>query len=487
MCGLLGIVSNCKEMDKDMASYINFGLFALQHRGQQGAGIALHNKSKFVAYKDKGLTPEVFTAEILSELGTGNIGLGHVSYCKGIDKSNLQPFVFQGSAGQVAIILEGKILNWKKLKEDLVRQGAIFSTNLDAEVLAVLINASASKNRQGLTNGIKEAAQVLRGSYSAILVANNVLYAWRDAYGIKPLCLGKFKNGSYVVASESCAIDAYEADFLRDIKNGEIVRIEGEKVDSVLLNEDWREFKRKTCIFEHVYFARPDSTIDGVSVSGSRFKAGEILARNYGVEADIVAGVPDSAIVAARGYSSASGIPYSDVLSKNRYIHRTFIQPTQAERRNSVFIKHNVIKANVKGKRIVLIDDSIVRGTTSKRIVQMLRNAGAKEVHFRIASPIVMHPCYYGVDTQDYANLIGANKSKEEIHDMIGADSLEFLTLKQVLQSVSDANQFAEIQNAKNTQEIFEKSSLCTACFDGLYPISVAKHKLKVKEFNLEI
>jgi amidophosphoribosyltransferase len=444
-CGVFGVYSDEK---RHISHTVYYGLYALQHRGQESAGIAVAHDDKISYYRDMGLVPEVFGGDRLAALPEGDIAIGHVRYStSGLSLAcNCQPLVFTGKSGRMALAHNGNIVNARALRDSLIKENFIFQTNVDTEVVSSLIN----KYTEGgdIVSAIRKAAADLKGAYSLVIMTANRLIAVRDPYGIRPLCLGRVA-GDTIVASETCALDAVGAEFLRDVRPGEIVIIDCDGIRSEFLDNRGGGL----CIFEYVYFARPDSVIEGCSVYDSRKAAGRILAEKYPAEADIVSGVPDSAVVAARGYSEASGIPYAEALNKNRYVGRTFIQPEQAAREVGVRIKMNALKANINGKRIVLIDDSIVRGTTSRKIVDLLKHMGAKEVHMRICSPMVKHPCYFGIDIQTYAQLLGASRSKKEMCEYIGADSLEFLTPEELRETV-----------------LCKGAGMCDGCFTGKYP-----------------
>lgn len=444
-CGVFGIYS---PETRDVGNTVYYGLYALQHRGQESCGIAVAYANKIEYHKGMGLIPEVFSGDALSTLPEGDIAIGHVRYSTtGASLAvNAQPIVFTGKCGKMAVAHNGNLTNADRLRAELIADNAVFQTTVDSEAIAMLINKFSDGD---IVRGVLKACECFKGSYALVVMTTDKLIAVRDPYGIRPLCVGKNMD-EIVVASESCALDAVGANFLRDIEPGEVLVI-----DSTGMHSHRIEGRRKpaACIFEYVYFSRPDSILDGCSVYETRMAAGKILAENYPVEADIVSGVPDSAIVAARGYSQVSGIPYVEALEKNRYVGRTFIQPDQKMREDSVSVKMNPLRANIQGKRLVLIDDSIVRGTTSRRIVRMLKEAGAKEVHLRICSPVIRHPCHLGIDMQSYNQLIGANKTEKEICEYIGADSLKYLTIDQLTKSCKAA-----------------KIGFCLGCFDGKYP-----------------
>lgn len=455
-CGVFGMY-NADHLDTSMLPYI--ALHALQHRGQESAGIAVSDGKAIEHYKDMGLVSEVFTPEILSQFREKRIALGHVRYStSGIKEVavNAQPIVGHYQNGTIALAHNGALINASALADKLKFYGSVIQTDLDSEMIVHLIARYASLELPEL---LRECINKLQGAYAVVLMNQNTLAGFRDPLGIRPLVLGKIKH-SYILASETCALDAIGAEYVRDVAPGEVVVINEDGLHSYPAEQTKQG---NVCVFEYVYLARPDSIIDGESVYHARMKAGEMLAKIAPVEADIVGGVPDSALPSAAGYAKATGIPYGDVLIKNRYVGRTFIQPTQELREMSVRLKLNAMRANVEGKRIVLIDDSIVRGTTSKRIVGLLREAGAKEVHLRIASPPVTHPCYFGIDTPTKENLISANYTTEEICRQLGADSLAFLT--------DDALR-ATVPNCR--------LGLCTACFDGNYPVPIEQQPVHI-------
>lgn len=451
-CGVFGIFSN--EPDLDVARITNFALFALQHRGQDSCGIAVNDNGTIVYHKNVGTVPEVFDDVILNHLA-GQIAVGHVRAATASSNSreNAQPLVTKYVKGTLTLAHNGTLVNARSLREELEQSGALFQCTNDAEVLAYLI----AKERL-FTHSVEEAIQnmvkKIIGAYAFIVMSPSKLIAVRDPKGMKPLCIGKLGE-SFVVASESVAFDAINAEFIRDVEPGEIVVITKEGIDSIMPED---KCDSKLCIFEHVYFARPDSVIDGASVYAARKQAGKFLAQQNPVDADVVIAAPDSGISAAIGYSQESGIPYEVGLMKNRYIARTFIQPTQAMRENAVRIKLNAIKEVVAGKRVILIDDSIVRGTTSKRVVDLLREAGATEVHMRISSPPFLYPCYFGTDVGSQDVLMAVGKTYEEINNLIGSDSLDYLSLENLLKTAPKS-----------------KCGFCTACFNGNYPLDISE------------
>ena len=393
-CGVFGIFGTKRE---NVANIAYYGLYALQHRGQESCGIVVNDDGVFSSYKDLGLVSEVFSKDTLSSLSKGNMAVGHVRYgtTGGTTRSNTQPMEVNHQRGKMAIAHNGNLSNSLELRDKLELSGAIFNTTSDTETIAYVITRERLKV-SSIEEAVSKAMNSLEGAYSLVLMSSTKLIAARDPHGFRPLCYGKMMDGRYVVASESCALSAVGAVFIRDVLPGEIVVFSKENV--VSRKEHCNKEKRKTCIFEYIYFARPDSVIDTISVSLSRCKAGELLAESYPVDADVVIGVPDSGMEAALGYANASKIPYGIGLIKNKYIGRTFISPGQDERLDQVRIKLSPVKNVIEGKRVVLIDDSIVRGTTSKRIVKLLKDAGAKEIHMRISAPPFLHPCYYGTD-----------------------------------------------------------------------------------------
>ncbi len=451
-CGVFGIFSNEEQLD--VARLTNFGLFALQHRGQDACGIAVNDNGTIVYHKNLGTVPEVFDDVVLNHL-SGQMAVGHVRAATAVSNSreNAQPLVTKYVKGTLTLALNGTLINARSLREELEQSGALFQGTTDTEILAYLI-AKERLFTHSVEDAIFNMINKLSGAYAFIVMSPSKLIAARDPKGMKPLCLGKYKN-SYVLASESVAFDAINAEFVRDIEPGEIVIITKDGVES-------KRFAPKCdtalCVFEHVYFARPDSIIDGASVYEARKEAGKFLARQNPVDADVVIAAPDSGISAAIGYSQESGIPYEVGLMKNRYIARTFIQPTQEMRENAVRIKLNALKSVVSGKRVILIDDSIVRGTTSKRVVSLLREAGATEVHMRISSPAFLYPCYFGTDVGSQDVLVAVNKTVEEINELIGSDSLDYLSLENLLKT-----------------PIGSKCDFCTACFNGNYPLDISE------------
>lgn len=445
-CGVFGIFSN-KNIDVSHLTY--YGLYALQHRGQESAGIAVCNNGKIDVHKGMGLVTDVFDNDSLDKM-VGNAAIGHVRYSTtgGSCANNAQPIVNEFELGSIALAHNGNLVNTDIIRELLQYGGTSFETSIDTEVVLKLIAKNAKK---GIENAVADAIQAIKGSFAIVILTEDKLIGVRDPNGIRPLCIGKFDDDSYVMCSETCALDAVGAEFVRDVNPGEIVIIDKEGIRSINFAE---KTKCETCVFEYIYFARPDSVIDGISVYNSRELAGEELYREAPVEADIVIGVPDSGLAAATGYAKASGIPYGIGLIKNRYVGRTFISPTQELREKAVAVKLNPLKVNIEGKRVVIIDDSIVRGTTSKKLVDILRKAGAKEIHFRVSSPIIKYPCYFGINIASRNELIGGHKSVEEIREFIGADSLAYLSIDSLLKSLGEKNNF------------------CLGCLKGVYPVS---------------
>lgn len=447
-CGIFGIIS---RETSELARKTYFGLFALQHRGQESAGIAVsYEKDKAVYYKNMGLVNDVFGEAELKLLPPTTVAIGHVRYSTTGSSNvvNAQPVVFYGKKGRMAVAHNGNVVNANQIKAQMLDKGHIFQSSIDSEVIAARINFHI---KDDLVGGIVAACEEFLGAFSLLIMAEGKLVAVRDRHGLKPLIVGKTPEGEMVVASESCALDAVGAEIIRDVKPGEALIIdENLGMESRFL----KNIDPRFCIFEYVYISRSDSVIDGVSVYDSRYKCGRMLAELYKIDADLVAGVPDSALVCAKGYSDVSGIPMVDAISKNRYVGRTFIQPTQSIRESSVSLKLNAFRSNIEGKRIILIDDSIVRGTTSKKIISLLRKNGAKEIHMLVGSPIVCHPCYFGVDMQTKEELVGGKITKDDICMKIGADSLNYIPLE-CLKIACGGGGF------------------CSACFDGVYPDSV--------------
>lgn len=452
-CGVFGVFS---PQTSDVASTAYYGLFALQHRGQESCGIVVNDDGIFQSYKDTGLVNDVFTPQILEKLGEGNMAVGHVRYgtTGGNDRSNAQPIVVNHIKGRMALAHNGNIVNCEQLRRELELEGSIFSTTSDTEVISYIITKERLK-APSIEQAVNQAMRRVKGAYSLVIMSPSKLIAVRDAHGFRPLCYGKTEDGRYVVASESCALDAVSAKFIRDIRPGEIVVFDQDGARSI--TDHCGEADGSLCVFEYIYFARPDSVIDGCSVHNARMRAGAFLALEHPVQADVVIGVPDSGLDAAVGYAKQAGIPYEIGFIKNKYIGRTFIQPGQKSREDKVKIKLNPIADVVRGKRIVMIDDSIVRGTTSARIVKLLREEGAKEIHMRVSAPPFLNPCYYGTDIDSRENLIAASHSVEEIAKIIGVDSLGYLS----------------VESVKQIAKGLHGTGYCTACFDGAYPTEI--------------
>lgn len=449
-CGVFGVMSTRRE---NVAGAVYYGLYALQHRGQESCGIVVNDDGVFSSYKDLGLVSEVFSKDTLAHLSAGKMAVGHVRYgtTGGTTRNNCQPIEVNHQKGKMALAHNGNLSNALALRDRLELSGAIFHTTSDTETIAYVVTRERLVT-PSIEEAVSKAMYALKGAYSLLLMSSAKMIAARDPYGFRPLCYGQMPDGAYVIASESCALTAVGAEFMRDVLPGEILVFSESGIES--RTEHCNKQSRKTCIFEYIYFARPDSVMDGISVSKSRGRAGEILAENFPVDADIVIGVPDSGLEAALGFSRASGIPYGIGLIKNKYIGRTFISPGQNERMDQIKIKLSPVKNVIEGKRVVLIDDSIVRGTTSKRIVKLLRDAGAKEIHMRISAPPFLHPCYYGTDIDSEENLIACQHSMEEIGEMIGVDSLGYLPLERLNQLVDSVD-------------------YCAACFNGEYPTAI--------------
>ncbi|GAB6180233.1 amidophosphoribosyltransferase [Desulfotomaculum defluvii] len=457
-CGVFGIYAP----GLDVARITYYGLYALQHRGQESAGIAVADGSSIELHKGMGLVPEVFAGHSLDKF-SGFAAIGHVRY--GTTGSshplNAQPLVFRYAKGMLGLAHNGNLTNVTELSMQLASTGSVFQSSTDSEVL---VNIIARYNANSVEDALMKCMIDVKGAYSLLIMSEDTLYAARDPHGFRPLCLGRLGEG-YVVASESCALTTVGATFIRDLEPGEILRIDRSGVTST---PGFKAPCPAHCIFEYIYFARPDSTMDGYNVNKVRREMGRQLAREYLVDADIVIPVPDSGTAAARGYAEEAGIPFEEGLMKNRYIGRTFIQPTQQMRELGVQIKLNPIREVLEGKRVVMVDDSIVRGTTSQKLVSMLREAGAKEVHMVISSPPVLRSCYYGIDTSDENELIAAKMPQEEIRKCIEADGLHYLSLEGLLQIFTP-----------------KEEQFCTACFNGNYPVEIPKSNKNAK-FSLE-
>ena len=456
-CGVFGIFNREAE-SVDTARCVYYALYALQHRGQEACGIAVNDGNLISLYKDLGLVHEVFDEKILSGM-KGSIAIGHARYSTtgGNNRRNIQPLGVDYIKGSLVIAHNGNVSNAALLRQELEQQGAVFQCTSDTEVIAFLI-AKERLTANSVEEAVARVAPRLEGSFSLLVMSPKKLIALRDPKGMRPLCMGHLGK-STVFASESCALDSIGASFDRDVRPGELIVVDesGEHVMESGINPD--ASKCALCVFEHIYFARPDSVIDGQSVYQARLEAGRILARSHPVQADLVIGVPDSGLAAAIGFALESGIPYGEGLVKNRYIGRTFIQPTQNGRESAVSIKLSALRRSVEGKRVVMIDDSIVRGTTMRQIVDLLKKAGATEVHVRISAPEFLWPCYYGTDIDDRSQLASVKFTHEELTERIGADSLGFLPLAQVKEIAKDS-----------------KLNFCTACFSGDYPYPVPTH-----------
>ena len=462
-CGIFGIACNSTQ---DVVNTTYYGLYALQHRGQESCGIAVNDDGYLRCYKQTGLVGEVFTPAAQASLGTGNMAVGHVRYgtTGGNDVRNAQPIMVNHKNGRMALVHNGNLANAGVLRAELEERGAIFHSASDSEIIAYLITRERLKS-SSIEEAIARACRRIKGAYSLIVMSPTKLIAVRDPHAFRPLCLGKTDDGAFVFASESCALSAAGASFIRDLKAGEMLITDGREVRSLSAGS----CKPSPCIFEYIYFARPDSVIDGIAVHEARRRAGAILAKTYPADADVVIGVPDSGLDAAIGYAEEAHIPFDTGLVKNKYIGRTFIQPTAAQRKSGLRIKLNAVKSAVEGKRVVLIGDSIVRGTTITKIVALLKEAGAKEVHLRISSPPFLFPCYYGTDIDSQENLIACKHTPEEIAKITGADSLGYLPLGKL----------------RDMAPLPRGLRPCAACFSGKYPTrtysGAAKDKFEQK------
>ncbi len=464
-CGVFGIYSPARCQ---LAETVYYGMYALQHRGQESCGIVINDDGIFSAHKDLGLVEEVFSHELLSRFPDGNIAVGHVRYgtTGGTNRNNCQPVEVNHLKGRMALAHNGNLSNAAELRRELELSGAIFHTTSDSETIAYIITRERLHSAS-VEEALNKAMYTLDGAYSLVIMSPQKMLCCRDPYGFRPLCIGKTKDGKYIAASESCALEAVGCEFVRDVRPGEIIVFGPDGIRSI---KDHCEKKKESfCIFEYIYFSRPDSVINGISVHSSRLKAGEILAETHPADADLVIGAPDSGLDAALGFSRRSGTPYGIGLIKNKYIGRTFISPGQKSRVEGVRIKLSAISSAVKGKRIILVDDSIVRGNTMGRVVSILKEAGAKEVHVRISSPPFIHPCYYGTDIDSEENLIACRHTVPEISELIGADSLGYFPPERL-------------------SELAPGCGFCNACFGGPYPTPIPidtrkdRYELKLSE-----
>ncbi len=459
-CGVFGMYD---LSGGDVASTIYYGLFALQHRGQESCGIAVSEtdgpKGKVTTHKDMGLVNEVFTGKTLEQM-KGDIGVGHVRYSTAgaSTRENAQPLVLNYVKGTLGLAHNGNLINARELRHDLEYTGAIFQTTIDSEVIAYHIARERLESKSA-EEAVVRACRKIKGAYSLVVMSPRKLIGARDPFGFKPLCIGK-RDNAYIITSETCALETIGAEFVRDVLPGEVVAITPDGQISSDCSLCLPQEKEARCIFEYIYFARPDSHIDSVSVYGSRIKAGRFLAMDSPVDADLVVGVPESGNAAALGYALESGIPYGTAFVKNSYVGRTFIKPKQSSRESSVRVKLNVLREAVNGKRVIMIDDSIVRGTTSDRIVKMLRDAGATEVHVRISSPPFLWPCYFGTDIPEREQLIAYNRTIDDICKVIGADSLGYLEIRRL-------------------EELSEGLPICKGCFTGKYPLEPPKEDIR--------
>ncbi len=455
-CGVFGILA---PEPCDAARLVYYGLYALQHRGQESCGIVVNDDGVFASHKDLGLVGEVFTPEILARFPAGAMAVGHTRYgtTGGNNRNNCQPLEVNHQKGRMALAHNGNLCNAAELRNELELGGAIFHTTSDTETIAYILTRERLR-APSIEEALSRAMQTLCGAYSLVLMSPQKLICARDPNGFRPLCYGKTPDGAYVVASESCAVKAVGGEVIRDVEPGEILVFQ--KSGVVSRREHCGKQPKRACVFEYIYFARPDSVLDGVSVHMSRVEAGKILAAAHPAQADIVIGAPDSGLDAALGFSMASGIPYEIGLIKNKYIGRTFIAPEQGARIDGVKLKLAAVEQSVRGKRVVLVDDSIVRGNTIARVIRLLRDAGAREIHVRISSPPFLHPCYYGTDIDSESHLIACRHSAAEICKRIGADTLGYLP-------------------AEKLGCLTGGQGFCSACFDGDYPTVIPKDTRK--------
>ena len=446
-CGVYGVYSHTE----DVSGMTYLGLYALQHRGQESVGIAITDGAWMDVSRGMGLVNEVFRHQV-PHMENACIAIGHVRYSTTGSSllANTQPLIVNYAGGKIALAHNGNLTNAAEIRYELEQQGTIFQTSIDSEVF---VNLIARSRQEKMEDKVIESLRKIKGAYCLTIMTENKLIGARDPQGFRPLCIGRTDEGSYILSSETCGLDVVGAEFVRDVLPGEMVVINDSGIQSYPFAT---EEKKAACIFEYIYFARPDSVIDGQSVHDARFMMGRMLARESGCQGDIVISVPDSGTTAATGVAFESGIPFVEGLIKNRYIGRTFIQPTQKKRDTAVKLKLNANRSVVEGRRVIMVDDSIVRGTTSGKIVKMLRNAGAKEVHMFVSSPPIGYPCYYGIDTSVRKELIAATKSVEEIREFIGADTLHFLSIDGLKKSVSAV----------------DPEAMCYACFNSAYPIA---------------
>ncbi|WP_300346269.1 amidophosphoribosyltransferase [uncultured Oscillibacter sp.] len=449
-CGVFGVLA---PQPADVGRLTYYGLYALQHRGQESCGIVVNDDGVFASYKDLGLVGDVFSQDTLDRFPRGTMAVGHTRYgtTGASNRQNCQPIEVNHQKGHMAIAHNGNLSNAAALRDELELSGAIFHTTSDTETIAYIVTKERL-SAPSIEEALSRAMNRLEGAYSLVLMSPQKLICARDPHGFRPLCYGQMPDGTYVAASESCALSAVGAAFVRDLEPGEILIFQDGRLTS--RREHCGRCRPAPCIFEYIYFARPDSIIDGISVHAARLRAGAILAKEHPMEADVVAGVPDSGLDAALGYSQASGIPYGIGLIKNKYIGRTFIAPGQEHRLDQVRLKLSAIRETVSGKRVVLVDDSIVRGTTSGRIAALLREAGAREIHLRVSAPPFLNPCYYGTDIDSRENLIACRHSAEEIAGMIGVDTLGYLPVSAL-------------------ERLTGRACCCDACFTGRYPTAV--------------
>ena len=462
-CGVFGVFSPNRT---DVASLAYYGLYALQHRGQESAGIVVCDDGLFYSHKDIGLVSDVFSDDVLSNLPHGNMAVGHERYgtTGGTSRANTQPIEVNHQKGRMAVAHNGNLSNAYELRNKLELTGAIFHTTSDTETICYIITKERLSS-SSIEEAVSRSMDIIEGAYSLVVMSPAKMIACRDPHGFRPLCYGKMPDGTYIIASESCALSSVGAELIRDLEPGEILVFTKDGV--VSRKEHMNKRDKKICIFEYIYFARSDSAIDGISVHEARKRAGHILADTHPADADVIIGVPDSGLDSALGFSERSGIPYGIGLIKNRYIGRTFISPGQENRVDKVKIKLSAVKSTVSGKRVVLVDDSIVRGTTCARIVKLLRDAGAKEIHMRVSAPPFLHPCYYGTDIDSEEHLVACRYSIPEIKEMIGVDSLGYFPKERLC-------------------DLIESYDFCSACFDGNYPTKVS-HDIPKNKFEQKI